>query len=133
MGRQATKFFNFLTNSHSKTNFFCSFPKWTFVRVLGVQEPASAVFSLLNLMTQLIAYRSYVGHVFQLSWPSHSRSSAHQRFWNVIHGRVDQLFVLHSINAFLSLNAWLWSIVYHVKDSKFSEVKTTKNKVLIDF
>ncbi|XP_046371176.2 post-GPI attachment to proteins factor 3-like [Haliotis rufescens] len=72
--------------------------KWPFVRVLGVQEPASTLFSILNALSRLgmIRFRSQV-----------SKSCPLYYVW---HGE-----------AMVAINAWTWSTVFHTRDTDFTE------------
>lgn len=73
--------------------------KWPFVRILGVQEPASMIFSLLNLYTHVLGVRLYVSKVDRntpLYYPS----------------------ILFSI---VSMHAWGWSAIFHTRDFPFTE------------
>ena len=67
--------------------------KWPFVRLLGVQEPASFVFSLLNFAAHAIGLRG--------CWRLAMASDA---------GRVWIAFGV------LSMNAWAWASVFHCRD-----------------
>jgi hypothetical protein len=67
--------------------------KWPFWRVLGMQEPASVAFSLLNL------YAHWIGATR-------------------IRGRVPKGHPLRSYyltSAYVSMNAWIWSAVFHIR------------------
>uniref|UniRef100_A0A3P8T0P6 Post-GPI attachment to proteins factor 3 n=1 Tax=Amphiprion percula TaxID=161767 RepID=A0A3P8T0P6_AMPPE len=73
--------------------------KWPFARFLCFEEPASALASLLNglaCLLMLLRYRSTVPR---------------------------QSPMYHTINAFslVSLNAWLWSTVFHTRDTYLTE------------
>jgi post-GPI attachment to proteins factor 3 len=73
--------------------------KWPFVRIFGVQEPASAFASILNLLSH-----------FNMINKMNKKSSPKTHFrdlWN--------LFGL------LSINAWLWSTIFHTRDFGFTE------------
>ncbi|KAF5399911.1 Post-GPI attachment to proteins factor [Paragonimus heterotremus] len=73
--------------------------KWPFVRMLGIQEPASTLFSLINLLTQAFGlYKLCVA--FSISLPM-------WKYW-----------VLQSL---FSMNAWLWSTVFHTVDTPLTE------------
>ncbi|KAH3715194.1 post-GPI attachment to proteins factor 3-like isoform X2 [Dreissena polymorpha] len=72
--------------------------KWPFVRLWGVQEPASMLFSLINGLAHLSIfwYRSRV-----------PTSTALYYVWHVA--------------AIMAMNAWAWSTVFHTKDTEFTE------------
>ncbi|XP_060528949.1 post-GPI attachment to proteins factor 3 [Cylas formicarius] len=74
--------------------------KWPFVRIFGIQEPASVVFSLLNL---------YV-HIKMI-----------QKFRKVV--RPDSpLFWLWHVFCLICCHAWLWSSAFHARDTPFTEL-----------
>ncbi|XP_052801827.1 post-GPI attachment to proteins factor 3-like [Mya arenaria] len=72
--------------------------KWPFIRLCGIQEPASMFFSLLNGLAHLsiLWYRRFVP-------PS-----------------TPMYYVWHSV-ALLAFNAWTWSVIFHTKDTDFTE------------
>ncbi|XP_045473171.1 post-GPI attachment to proteins factor 3 [Harmonia axyridis] len=73
--------------------------KWPFVRVLGIQEPASTIFSFLNFLFHLKWIKIFRKRVFSgapLYW-----------MWHVF--------------ACVNLNAWFWSIIFHARDTQFTE------------
>ncbi|XP_041366016.1 post-GPI attachment to proteins factor 3-like [Gigantopelta aegis] len=73
--------------------------KWPFVRLWGMQEPASVVFSLLNGLGHLGIF------YFQSKVP---KSTPMYYVW---HG-----------SAIISANAWFWSMVFHTRDKDFTEM-----------
>lgn len=74
--------------------------KWPFLRICGVQEPASAFFSILNLASNVYMLRWLINKV-----PSHAPML---RVW-----------ILYSLTA---INAWFWSTVFHTRDNDFTEM-----------
>ncbi|KAK9763503.1 hypothetical protein K7432_009746 [Basidiobolus ranarum] len=73
--------------------------KWPFVRALGMQEPASVTFSILN------------------GW-------AHWRHWKLIKTEVPgDYFLKKFYYAFVivGMNTWLWSAVFHTRDNSVTE------------
>ena len=73
--------------------------KWTFYRLFGIQEPASFIFSFLNLFANIRALRNY----------------------NKINDNRDKMSMLYRYQAYFAINAWIWSIVYHARESKTTE------------
>ncbi|XP_037077339.1 post-GPI attachment to proteins factor 3-like isoform X2 [Pollicipes pollicipes] len=73
--------------------------KWPFVQWLGLQEPASAIFSILNLLGHVLMLRRFTSLV-----PRHA-----PLFW---------LWITYSL---VCINAWLWSTVFHAKDTDLTE------------
>lgn len=74
--------------------------KWPFVRFLGIQEPASVLFSIFN----------GVGHIFG---------------WRMLRSAVPNtdysMFLVWKMNLVVSLNAWFWSAVFHTRDLNWTE------------
>lgn len=78
------------------------FGKWPFVRLFGIQEPASVLFSLLN------AY----AHVRALVWERQKFAPAHlpqTLQWACL------------VNAWVAIAAWLGSALFHYRDTWFTE------------
>ena len=74
---------------------------------MGVQEPASAIFSILNLCTNFYGWKRYTTLA-----------------------QTDPFYNLWLIQAILSLNAWFWSAVFHVHDIPLTEVNKHKNTMI---
>ncbi|XP_053214023.1 post-GPI attachment to proteins factor 3-like [Panonychus citri] len=89
--------------------------KWTFYRFFGIQEPASALFSLLNLVTTYLAWTRYAKRILQES-PSDDLDKGF-----TVGNIVDPYFKVTTIGAILSMNAWLWSTVFHSRDTLLTE------------
>ncbi|XP_077282963.1 per1-like protein PGAP3 [Arctopsyche grandis] len=75
------------------------FGKWPFIRVLGIQEVGSVIGSVLNLFSHIINYRSMKKHI----------------------RKTNGLFWLWQVFAMVCVNAWFWSIVFHTRDTYFTE------------
>ncbi|KAF9494093.1 Per1-like protein [Pleurotus eryngii] len=73
--------------------------KWPFWRLAGIQEPASVLFSLLNLWA----------HAHGLSMVRKYVSADHP------------MKIYYTIWAMVSINAWLWSSVFHTRDLPTTE------------
>ncbi|KAI0035028.1 Per1-like protein [Vararia minispora EC-137] len=73
--------------------------KWPFYRFAGMQEPASVVFSLTNLLL----------HVWGLDEVRREVPTGHP---------MKQFYVRW---AYISCNAWLWSSVFHTRDTSLTE------------
>ena len=78
--------------------------KWPFIRFFGMQEPAAAIFSLMNLFA----------HVQLL-----------QRFHKKIHSDapMKNVWIIYGL---VSINAWVWLLkfIYSEKAIKFCEIST---------
>lgn len=102
--------------------------KWPFIRVFGIQEPASVLFSILNgwchyqgylLLTALFraqALRRPIGRSPRLASLSLSGSSA-------AHDSKSSYFLkpFYIAYAFLGMNAWFWSTIFHIRDKPWTE------------
>ncbi|KAF8605975.1 Per1-like protein [Ceratobasidium sp. AG-I] len=74
--------------------------KWPFWRLAGMQEPASVLFSMMNLATHVVGMRKILRSVPQ---------SFHMR----------PFYLGWSI---LAMNAWVWSSVFHTRDTPRTEM-----------
>jgi hypothetical protein len=74
--------------------------RWPFVRLLGMQEPASVIFSVMNL----------VAHVYMIKW-----------FMKVVPPSAP-MYGVWILNAVIAVNAWFWSSVFHTRDTFFTEM-----------
>ncbi|XP_068211283.1 post-GPI attachment to proteins factor 3 [Palaemon carinicauda] len=75
------------------------FGKWPFVRVWGMQEPASVIFSVFNLLAHIIGLRR-----FRQSVPPFA-----------------PLYRLWQVHALICINAWTWSVIFHARDTPWTE------------
>lgn len=73
--------------------------KWPFYRFLGMQEPASVFFSFLNLVCTVYMYKQFRKAI---------RISS-TMYW------------IWSGYTLVSVNAWFWSILFHIRDVFFTE------------
>lgn len=73
--------------------------KWPFHRFIGIQEPASVVFSLMNLWVHLTGGRYLLRRV-RSDHPMYM-----YYFWYIVIG----------------VNAWVWSAVFHMRDKPATE------------
>ncbi|XP_011297177.1 post-GPI attachment to proteins factor 3 [Fopius arisanus] len=74
--------------------------KWPFVRIIGLQEPASVIFSVLNLYGHFTMYRRFRREI-RSSYPM-------SLMWTYL--------------AVVCMNGWFWSAVFHSRDRPFTEV-----------
>ncbi|XP_044732988.1 post-GPI attachment to proteins factor 3 [Chrysoperla carnea] len=73
--------------------------KWPFVRIFGIQEPASTLFSLMNLAV-------------------HCRY-----FYYLIHLNGDQTMVrFWKMNSIVNIHGWIWSCIFHTRDVRLTEI-----------
>ncbi|KAF6766999.1 Per1-like protein [Kalmanozyma brasiliensis GHG001] len=73
--------------------------KWVFIRFLGAQEPLSVLFSLMNMKVHwnaLFMMRKQLPDAFPLKL----------------------VYIVHTL---ISMNAWLWSAVFHTRDKNWTE------------
>jgi len=73
--------------------------KWPFIRWMGMQEPASAIASLLNGLTNYLMLR---------------------RFERIV-PPTTPFYHLWRFYAAVAINAWFWSFVFHVRDTDWTE------------
>jgi len=74
--------------------------RWPFVRILGMQEPASVIFSVMNLLA----------HVYMIRW-----------FVKVVPPSAP-MYGVWVLNSVIAVNAWFWSSVFHTRDTFFTEM-----------
>lgn len=75
------------------------FGKWPFVRIFGIQEPASALFSVLNGATVAIGFYKF-------------------------RHRASKAYPYHKVLLFqfvVNINTWMWSTIFHVRDLSWTE------------
>ncbi|EJD06237.1 Per1-like protein [Fomitiporia mediterranea MF3/22] len=73
--------------------------KWPFWRFLGMQEPASVLFSLLNFWVHLRGYRTV-----KMLVPDRHPMKPFMILWSAV-----------------NMNAWTWSTIFHVRDKPLTE------------
>ncbi|KAK6618349.1 hypothetical protein RUM44_002801 [Polyplax serrata] len=73
--------------------------KWPFIRFFGLQEPASVFFSVINFFVVLKLL-----FLFRKKVP---KKTQYYRVWNIF--------------GLVQLNSWVWSSVYHTRDTDFTE------------
>lgn len=73
--------------------------KWPFVRIYGLQEPASVLFSITNGIFNFIGFKNFINKV-----PSNS-----------------PLYYTIYLQFLVATNAWLWSSVFHARDFPLTE------------
>ncbi|XP_043467900.1 post-GPI attachment to proteins factor 3 [Leptopilina heterotoma] len=74
--------------------------KWPFIRILGVQEPASTLFSVFNLYEHVTEYLKFKKEL-EFS---------------------DPMVYVWTYFFLICTNSWLWSTIFHAKDEYFTEV-----------
>jgi hypothetical protein len=83
--------------------------KWPFKRIYGMQEPASVAFSALNLAMHFHGWVSFFILLYY-NLPLKDGKKSYYEYASLWH-----------IYAFLSLNSWLWSAVFHSRDVDLTE------------
>ena len=73
--------------------------KWPFIRILGMQEPAAAIFSLLNLAAHIQLLRKFLTRI--------NPEAPMRNVW-ILYGLV-------------SINAWICSTIFHSRDVILTE------------
>lgn len=127
------------------------FGKWPFIRVLGAQELASVLFSIANMLAHMHCMRRYLRYMRSLQAKSvaaggngssgaaaaaagllgKSRSSSPQPGLQHAHhssstssgggGGVYPYYWLWLVYSLVNANAWLWSSVFHCRDTRITE------------
>ncbi|GBP56858.1 Post-GPI attachment to proteins factor 3 [Eumeta japonica] len=74
--------------------------KWPFIKIFGAQEPAAAFCSLLNLFAHVHMYVRLRKRYSKYNTPL-------TMFWHLF--------------AWVCMNAWIWSTIFHTRDTPFTE------------
>ncbi|XP_031568135.1 post-GPI attachment to proteins factor 3-like [Actinia tenebrosa] len=85
-----------VANNRSIKQFY---GKWPFVRCLGIQEPASTLFSILNGVAHVAGWQKYVRAVPQDY----------------------QMYNVWKTYMLVNVNAWTWSTIFHTRDLNWTE------------
>ncbi|KAH6557909.1 hypothetical protein KP509_1Z086800 [Ceratopteris richardii] len=85
--------------------------KWPFKRVLGLQEPFSVVFSVANLVTHLYGLTSFL-NLLHVALPKRPQGKR---------GPYYEYGFLWTVFGLASLNSWVWSAVFHARDTVVTE------------
>lgn len=98
------------------------FGKWPFTRVLGAQEIASVLFSIANMLAHIHNIRLYWSHVKlpRGSSKASGHTASHARPASAAAGQYPYLW-LWIVYSAVNVNAWLWSSVFHCRDTKITE------------
>jgi hypothetical protein len=115
------------------------FGKWPFIRAFGAQEPASVLFSILNLAANMACFFKILGIVgnyrkSNAKGSTSTRSSTRSTTTtsttssttaiatgSTTSGGLKIYAVLWLIHFIVSSNAWLWSSVFHYRDTRLTE------------
>jgi hypothetical protein len=101
--------------------------KWPFTRVLGAQEIASVLLSIANLLAHAHNLQLYLRHVKNhRQGPSAGGAGPHKRSTSgpgpsssaSLQYPYHRLWLLY---AAVNINAWLWSSVFHCRDTRLTE------------
>ncbi|KAJ7119372.1 hypothetical protein O6H91_12G037000 [Diphasiastrum complanatum] len=85
--------------------------KWPFDRILGLQEPASVVFSLLNLLAHILGVVSFLVLLYhKLPLRQHGKGVPYYEYAG-----------LWTIYALFAINSWFWSAIFHARDMNVTE------------
>jgi len=100
-----------------KTHTWKYYGKWPFLRVMGMQEPASVLFSLLHLGLQVFLATSYWKTTKSIKEQDPRCSYPYSWLW--------------ILEAMVSLNAWVWSTVFHSRDTYATEKLDYLSAILV--
>ncbi|CAL0326416.1 unnamed protein product [Lupinus luteus] len=78
--------------------------KWPFSRIYGMQEPASVVFSALNMAMHFYGWKSFFTLLYN-KLPLKFGKKPYYEYAGLWH-----------VYGLLSLNSWFWSVVFHTRD-----------------
>jgi hypothetical protein len=96
--------------------------KWPFVRVAGAQEIASVVFSIANLLAHLHNLQLFLRLVRRQQSGGSRRSTAGGSSGPAVQQQQQYPYTrLWVANAGVNINAWLWSSVFHCRDTRLTE------------
>ncbi|KAI5079295.1 hypothetical protein GOP47_0004774 [Adiantum capillus-veneris] len=85
--------------------------KWPFKRLLSLQEPASVVFSIANLVMHLEGLLSFLSLVLnKLPQRCQGKRSPYYEY--------STLWIIYSL---LAINSWFWSAIFHARDIVLTE------------
>ena len=105
--------------------------QWPFTRILGIQEPASVIFSVFNFIAHYVMIRQFRREVRRNSpmywlWHAYALVSARFPLANFV-WLPDQYYIFNTLLIFcvvflqVCLNCWFWSCVFHTRDTPFTE------------
>ncbi len=108
------------------------FGKWPFIRVFGAQEPASVVFSILNLVANMVCFVKILGYYRKHTTTStknsarpSTRSAATLNTAGASSSMNNSTLKIYAtlwmIHFAVSSNAWLWSSIFHCRDTRLTE------------
>ncbi|XP_058799125.1 post-GPI attachment to proteins factor 3 [Phymastichus coffea] len=89
---------NFFTSKGLQVPQF--YGKWPFIRIFGIQEPASVLFSILNFYAHATYYLQFRRDVSSIS----------------------PMFFVWTWFSVICLHGWFWSAIFHTRDKDFTEV-----------
>lgn len=75
--------------------------KWPFIRILGLQEPASVLASILNLLANFYMFKKLNKCL------KSKRKNPFRTLWYTL--------------SLISMNTWVWSAIFHAKETPFTE------------
>jgi len=73
--------------------------KWPFIKFMGLQEPASAIFSVMNLVCHYKLLKNFQSEVSN-DYPCY-------KLWHIF--------------SFVCINGWFWSTIFHARDFPTTE------------
>ena len=98
------------------------FGKWPFIRIFGAQEPASVVFSILNLVANMVCSFRIIEMVQKYrKMNNNSRSTRSTSSSTPTTSSLYIYTIFWIIHFALSSNAWLMSSIFHCRDTRLTE------------
>lgn len=95
--------------------------KWPFKRALGLQEPLSVAFSLANLAVHAQGLLSFL-YLLHYNLPKRPQGKRGPYY------EYSNLWTLYGL---ASLNAWIWSILFHARETEFTEKADYSSAVIL--
>lgn len=92
--------------------------KWPFLRIMGVQEPLSVVFSVLNFIPHFLGFKMLIQFLNKTYGVKASSSSSKS---TKVPAVLKTLIYTYMGIAITGMNAWIWSSVFHVRDFVVTE------------
>lgn len=93
--------------------------KWPFVRYMGMQEPASVIFSILNLAVHTYALIKLSKRLIKSKTSSSLKAKSSSS--SSSSSSPSQFAALWLLHITVTINAWLWSAVFHGRDTRLTE------------
>lgn len=92
--------------------------KWPFIRILGIQEPLSVLFSILNFIPHYFQFKRFIKTLKSHNNNNNNNNSQSTQLNTNIPTTLIYVYLGVTITG---MNAWIWSSVFHVRDFVLTE------------